>query len=295
MLPSDLPAPPRRRPDASKHDHGRVVVVGGAVGMAGAPALAAMAALRAGAGLVELVTPDAITAVAASFDPCVMTSGLPTSAAGTFAAQAAAALDGRARRATALAVGPGMGRSDDVVELVGRLWHEAASAAVFDADALWALSRLPRGTLRRHAGPRVVTPHAGEMARLVGHEGPARLGRGPLEAAAGDLARDADVVVVLKGAGTLVVAPGREARNETGNPGLATAGTGDVLTGIVTALLAQGLEPFAAARLGVWLHGRSGDVAAATLGEWSLTARDVIERLHLAFLEAAGGSRCVAR
>lgn len=295
MLPSDLPRPPRRRPDASKHDVGRLVVVGGAVGMAGAPALTAMAALRAGAGLVELVTPDAIASVAASFDPCVMTSGLPTSTAGTFAATAAGALDDRVRRATALAVGPGMGRSDDVVALVGRLWLEAACAAVFDADALWALSHLPRDTLRRHAGPRVVTPHAGEMARLAGHDGPARVGRAQLEAAAVGLARDADVVVVLKGPGTLVVAAGREARNETGNPGLATAGTGDVLTGIVAALLAQGVEPFAAARLGVWLHGRSGDVAAATLGEWSLTARDVIERLPAAFLEAAGGPPCVAR
>jgi hydroxyethylthiazole kinase-like uncharacterized protein yjeF len=289
MLPSDLPRPPRRRPDASKHDLGRLVVVGGAVGMAGAPALTAMAALRAGAGLVELVTPDAIATVAASFDPCVMTSGLPTSTAGTFTATAAAALDDRVRRATALAVGPGMGRTDDVVALVGRLWLEAACAAVFDADALWALARLPRDTLRRHAGPRVITPHAGEMARLAGHDGPTRVGRDQLEAAAGGLARDADAVVVLKGPGTLVVAAGREARNETGNPGLATAGTGDVLTGIVAALLAQGLAPFAAARLGVWLHGRSGDVAAAALGEWSLTARDVIERLHVAFLEAAGG------
>jgi ADP-dependent NAD(P)H-hydrate dehydratase len=291
MLPSDLPTPPRRRPDTSKHDHGRVIVVGGAVGMAGAPALAAMAALRAGAGLVELVTPDVIAAVAASFDPCVMTSGLPTGAAGTFAATAAADLDQCVRRASALAVGPGMGRSDDVVALVARLWHEAACVAVFDADALWALSRLPREALRRHAGPRVVTPHAGEMARLIGHDGPARVDRGTLEVAAVDLAHHADVVVVLKGPGTLVAAPGREARNETGNPGLATAGTGDVLTGIVTALLAQGLEPFAAARLAVWLHGRSGDVAAAALGEWSLTARDVIERLHVAFLEAAGGKR----
>lgn len=289
MLPSDLPAPPRRRPDASKHDHGRVVVVGGAVGMAGAPALTAMAALRAGAGLVELVTPDAVATVAASFDPCVMTSGLPTGSAGTFAVSAAAALDDRVRRATALAVGPGLGRSDDVVALVGRLWEGAACAAVFDADALWALARLPRDTLRRHAGPRVVTPHAGEMARLAGRGDPARTDRGPLEAAASDLAYDADVVVVLKGPGTLVVAPGREARNETGNPGLATAGTGDVLTGVVTALLAQGLDPFAAARLGVWLHGRSGDVAASALGEWSLTARDVIDRLPVAFLEAAGG------
>lgn len=287
MLPDDLPSIPRRRRDDCKHDHGRIVVVGGALGMAGAPALTAMAALRAGAGLVELVVPDAVAAIAASFDPCVMTTGLPTDTAGTFAVGAAETIDARVRRANALAVGPGVGRSAAVVELVGGLWRDAACAAVFDADGLWALAQLPRESLRRHAGPRIVTPHAGEMARLAGHDEASRAQRPWLEDRARALAHEAGIVVVLKGPGTLVVDAVRELRNETGNPGLATAGTGDVLTGVVAALLGQGLDTFSAARLAVWLHGRSGDVAAADLGEWSLTARDVIDRLHVAFREAA--------
>lgn len=285
-LPDDLPVLPPRRRDASKHDHGRVVVVGGASGMAGAPALSAMAALRAGAGLVELVVPESILSIAASFDPCVMTAGLSAGACGTFDAAARSAIVPRVERATALAVGPGIGRAPDVCALVGDIWHDAPCPVVVDADGLWALAHVPRDAWRRHRGPRIVTPHAGEMARLAGHDGGRSADRVLLERAARDLASDADVVVVLKGTGSLVVDAHGEARNETGNPGLATAGTGDVLTGVVAAFLAQGLAPFAAARLAAWVHGRAGDEAAAALGERSLTARDVIDRLHVAIREA---------
>jgi NAD(P)H-hydrate epimerase len=191
------------------------------------------------------------------------------------------------QRAAVVAIGPGIGRSPDVVGIVAAIWRDAACPVVVDADALWALARLPRTTWPLHAGPRIVTPHAGEMARLAGHEGEQRAERDWLEQAARHLAHDAAVVVVLKGAGSLVVDGSGESRNETGNPGLATAGTGDVLTGVVAALVAQGLAPFAAARLGAWLHGRAGDVAAQAFGEWSLTARDVIDRLHVAIREAA--------
>lgn len=287
MRPVSLPALPTRSRDASKHDLGRVVVVGGAEGMAGAPALTASAALRAGAGLVELVVPEVVAPIAATFDPCVMTSGLPAARDGTFAAGIAVPLAFRAARATALAVGPGIGRSAHLVPLVAGLWHDTAGPAVFDADALWALAQLPPGALARHAGPRIVTPHAGEMARLAGLAPAPRADRGRLEDEARSLARAAGITVVLKGPGTLVVDGAQEARNETGNPGLATAGTGDVLTGVVAALLAQGLAPFPAARLAAWLHGRSGDLGAAELGPWSLTARDVIDRLPAAFREAA--------
>lgn len=286
-LPADLPVLPARRHDASKHDHGRVVVVGGVPGMAGAPALTAMAALRSGAGLVELLVPASVASIAASFDPCVMTAGLPTDADGGFSAGAGASIAARVQRAAVVAIGPGIGRSSDVVGIVEAVWRDAACPVVVDADALWALARLPRTAWPLHAGPRIVTPHAGEMARLAGHAGDRRAERDWLEQAARHLAHEAAVVVVLKGAGSLVVDGSGEARNETGNPGLATAGTGDVLTGVVAALVAQGLAPFAAARLGAWLHGRAGDVAAQAFGEWSLTARDVIDRLHVAIREAA--------
>lgn len=285
-VPADLPRLPLRRRDASKRDHGRVVVVGGAVGMAGAPALSAMAALRAGAGLVELLVPDPVAAIAAAFDPCVMTLGLPANAAGTFSALAEAALEPRVARASALAVGPGIGRSPEVAALVMRLWREAPQPAVFDADALWALAR-HGGEVATHAGPRIITPHAGEMLRLTGRDAGDTVPRGWLEEAATTLARSAGIVVVLKGAGTVVVDADGATHNETGNPGMATAGTGDVLTGVVAALVAQGMAPRAAARLAVWVHGRAGDAAAAAIGETSLTARDLLDRLHVGFREAA--------
>jgi NAD(P)H-hydrate epimerase len=291
-IPADLPRLAPREQDSSKRDFGRVLVVGGAAGMAGAPALAAMAALRSGAGLVELLVPECVVGIAAAFDPCVMTVGLP-SAAGGFAPPAAAAIRARTARADALVVGPGIGRSAAASDIVVDLWRDLEQPAVFDADALWALARTGEETLRRHAGPRILTPHAGEMLRLLGRDpaAPAPGGRPWLEDEARRLAAAIDAVVVLKGAGTQIAVPGRESgrewRNETGNPGMATGGTGDVLSGVVGALLAQGLPPASAARLGVWVHGRAGDSAAADLGQTSMTARDLLDRLPVGF-RAAG-------
>lgn len=283
--PEDLVRLPPRDRQASKRDHGRVVVVGGAAGMAGAPALAAMAALKSGAGLVELLVPETVAQVAATFDPCVMTHGLPAEEGGGFAAGAADALAARLAAADAAVMGPGIGRTAAVRDTVLWLWRDIAAPVVFDADALWALSAADSGLLRAHAGPRVLTPHAGELARLLGGD-PAAVtdaDRPALEAAAAALAAAIDAVVVFKGGGTLVIAPGRQARNDTGNPGMATAGTGDVLAGVIAALMGQGLAPFDAARLGAWVHGRAGDAAAADLGEVSMTARDLLDRLHVGF------------
>jgi ADP-dependent NAD(P)H-hydrate dehydratase len=289
--PEDLVRLPPRGRQASKRDHGRVVIAGGAPGMAGAPALAAMAALKSGAGLVELMVPDSIAPIAAAFDPCVMTRGLPAETVGGFDAAAGVTLATRLTAADAAAVGPGMGRTAAVRTIVARLWREALVPIVFDADALWALSPADRGLLREHAGPRVLTPHAGELARLLGRDpvGVRDADRPALEEAAAALAAELDVVVVFKGAGTLVVARDRQARNETGNPGMATAGTGDVLAGVIAALLGQGLGAFDAARLGAWVHGRAGDAAAADLGQVSMTARDLLDRLHVGFRACSGG------
>lgn len=256
--------------------------------MAGAPALSAMAALRAGAGLVELVVPATVVAIAAGFDPCVMTQGLPAGTDGTFAPGVIDDLRPRLGRADAIAVGPGIGRSAAVQDLVLALWREAMVPAVFDADALWALAAAP-DRLAVHAGPRVLTPHAGEMLRLLGHD-PADRGasdRDFLERSAVEMAAALDAVVVLKGPGTLVAGGPRPFHNDTGNPGMATAGTGDVLTGVTAALLAQGMPPIDAARLAVWVHGRAGDAAAADLGQVSMTARDLLDRLHVGFAEAS--------
>ena len=298
--PDDLPRLPNRRRDTSKRDYGRVVVVGGAAGMAGAPALAAMAALKSGAGLVEMLVPEQIVATAASFDPCVMTRGLPGQADGTFAAAGLQEILARTASADAVAVGPGLGRSAAVVQIVSHLWHHLPQPAIFDADALWALSigSLSLGALSvgtktaadpsiaaAHAGPRILTPHAGEMLRLLGRDpSSSQVGDRPLlEREAAAVAAAIDAVIILKGPATLIVDRTRSAHNETGNPGMATGGTGDVLTGVTAALLAQGLFPFDAARLAAWVHGRAGDAAAESLGEISMTARDLLDRLHIAF------------
>lgn len=287
MSVSDLPLLPPRPRDSSKRDYGRVLVVGGAAGMAGAPALAAMAAVRSGAGLVEAVVPACIVTIAAGFDPCVMTRGLPDGPDGTFAAAAVDPILARARAAHAIAIGPGLGRSAPVRDLVARLWREIEAPGVFDADALFALGA--GGTAAPHAAPRIITPHAGELLRLLGLEPADDHGRdrGWLEDRAAELAAAGDVTVVLKGPGTLVVDRRSAHRNDTGNPGMAKGGSGDVLTGIVAALLGQGLAPMAAARLGVWVHGRAGDAAAADMGEVSMTPRDLLDRLGPAFRAAA--------
>lgn len=262
--------------------------------MAGAPALSAMAALRSGAGLAEMLVPEPVVSIAAGFDPCVMTRGLPATQEGVFASGAAERVAERLEVASAVAVGPGMGRSPEVLELVSWLWREAILPAVFDADALWALGQLSPFDLAARGGPRVVTPHAGEMLRLANRDpaGPDARDRGLLAELARHFAATTGAVVILKGAGTLVMGEGQEAVNETGNPGMATAGTGDVLTGAVAALLAQGMAPFDAARLAAWVHGAAGDAAAADLGQISMTARDVLDRLHVGFT-LAGAARAM--
>jgi NAD(P)H-hydrate epimerase len=202
--------------------------------------------------------------------------------------EALAPIRGRLAAATAVAIGPGLGRAAAITAAVRELWQSLPQPAVFDADALYALAQADLAAHAAHAGPRIITPHAGELLRLLHLDPSAELGRdrGWLEDRAADIARMLDAVVVLKGSATFVVDPARRARNETGNPGMATAGTGDVLTGVIAALLAQGLGPFDAARLGVWVHGRAGDVAAHDLGEISMTARDLLERLSRGWRDA---------
>jgi NAD(P)H-hydrate epimerase len=287
-VPADLPRVAPRDRTTSKRDYGRVLVVGGSAGMAGAPALTAMAALRSGAGLVELAVPERVVTIAAGFDPCVMTRGFEAEPDGTFAAAAGPSLRTRIGQADAVAIGPGIGRTPAVTALVRELWHDLPQPAVFDADALFALAALDAAELAIHAGPRILTPHAGEMLRLLGAD-PAdsrARDRAWLEARATDMARGIDAVIVLKGPATFIVDGSRHARNETGNPGMATGGTGDVLTGIVATLLAQGLGPFDTARLATWVHGRAGDLAAHDLGEISMTARDLLDRLSRAWRDA---------
>jgi NAD(P)H-hydrate epimerase len=247
--------------------------------MAGAAALAGMAALRGGAGLVRLAVPETIQETVAGFEPSYMTFPLPADATGHIAGGAFSSIMGQAKTASAIACGPGLGRSLDLDSMVVELYQKVTLPMIFDADALNALAADP-AALAKPGGPRILTPHPGEFARLIGEklEGQRRL------SAAVELAARCGVVVVLKGHQTLVTDGSRRSLNTTGNPGMATGGTGDVLTGLITALVCQHLSPFDAARLGVYLHGLAGDLAAEELGQVSLIASDLIAWLPEAFL-----------
>lgn len=280
---TDLPRLPRRARDGHKGTYGRVLVVAGSRTMAGAAVLCASAALRGGAGLVQVACPADAHAVVAAGNPCYTTFPLRQHAAGAFSEGAAGDVIERGRAANVLAVGPGLGHTPDVAALVRELLTELAEVpAVVDADALNALAPLG-DDFRGRPAPLVLTPHPGEFARLTGRPAP----DGPRERAAQAAAFAANVgaVVLLKGAGTVVTDGRRVYVNATGNPGMATGGAGDVLTGLVAALIGQRLPAFDAAVLGCWVHGRAGDAAAAVLGQTSLTAADLIDHLPTVFRE----------
>ncbi|MBX3413634.1 MAG: NAD(P)H-hydrate dehydratase [Pirellulales bacterium] len=276
-----------RGPESHKGTFGTALLVGGSREMSGAISLAGMSALRGGAGLVRLAVPDVALTSIAAHEPSYMTAALESDAAGRIAGGEAVhrRLIELSESATALAVGPGLGRSAELSALVVALYGELTQPAVFDADALNALAEQPQ-VLAQHAGPRIVTPHPGEFSRLVALDTPTVQGRREELAAA--LARDNACIVVLKGHRTFVTDGVRGWTNSTGNPGMATGGTGDVLTGLITALLCQELSPYDAARLGVYLHGLAGDLAAKELGEVSLIASDLVRHLSRAFLRHTG-------
>lgn len=283
----DLPRLPPRDRTGHKGDYGRALLVGGSRGMSGAIALAGMAALRGGAGLVTLAVPRTVQDVVAMYHPGVMTLGMADDG-DRFSATSMDELLSAARNAAAIALGPGLGRSADLTQVVERLYREAAQPMIVDADGLNALAERP-DSIAHPGGRRILTPHPAEFARLFG---------GELKASdvavddqdrihfAGELARrdpSARTIVVLKGYRTVIADGKQHAINTTGNPGMATGGTGDVLTGLITALLCQRLEPWGAAQLGAYLHGKAGDLAAQELGEVSVIATDLIDFLPMAF------------
>jgi hydroxyethylthiazole kinase-like uncharacterized protein yjeF len=268
---------PVRHRAAHKGTFGHAGLIAGSAGKTGAAAMAAMAALRIGAGLVTVATPRSVSDVLEAKLLEAMIFPVPETEARTLSKQALESLRAFAADKTALAIGPGIGTHPDTQTLVHNLLVEVNKPMVLDADGINALAG-HREMLSRAGGPLVLTPHPGEMARLLGITS-AEVQRDRLGVAA-RLAREQHVCVVLKGAGTIVAGPdGRLAVNSTGNPGMATAGTGDVLTGIITGLLAQGLSAWDAACAGVYLHGLAGDLAASEQGEMGLIAGDVIQAI----------------
>ncbi len=268
-----------KRPfEAHKGDFGRVLAIGGSEGMAGAIALTGLSALRSGSGLVKVAVPEMIQSLVGSQNPCLMTIGC-LAEGDYFHGASEGALSHHAVWADVVAIGPGMGRGEAQKWILKKLYAEVAQPMVVDADGLNSLAD-EKVDLLKHGGQRILTPHPGEFQRLTGSQ---ITNRGEMEAAATQLAQAINAVVVLKGNQTFVTDGNRIFRNQTGNPGMATAGSGDVLTGVITSLVGQGLSPFDAASLGVHLHGIAGDIAAESVGETSLIASDIVEFLPVAF------------
>ncbi|HUB68401.1 MAG TPA: NAD(P)H-hydrate dehydratase [Candidatus Methylacidiphilales bacterium] len=243
---------PRRGALSHKGDFGRVAIIGGSPGFTGAPALCAQAALAMGAGLLSVVTrPGVQSIVAAQAPPEAMVSGWPENSEPPAVVQ----------KASALAVGPGLGVDEKTVEML-RAALATGHPLVIDADGLNALAQ-NLSLLREAKGPVLLTPHPGEMARLIGRH----FDHNERESVAREFTDRHQVTLVLKGTRTLVIAPSQPLFiNTTGNPGLSTGGSGDTLTGILVALVGQGLTPLDAARLGVWLHGHAADLVLEERG-----------------------------
>jgi len=278
IAPSVLGLLPRRGPSSTKFLSGHVLIAGGSRGLTGAPRMAAEAAMRAGAGYVTAFVPASLQAILATAGPPeLMTRGLPDEDGGLTADGVQDVLEA-SKRGGALALGPGLGRSDGAVQFARELAREAKVALVLDADGLNAhAGRLAE--LSARSTPTVLTPHVGELGRLLeaGGEEIERERLCHVRAAA----EQSRAVVVLKGDDTLIADPsGRVAVSPGGAPALATAGTGDVLTGVIAALLAAGLDPFTAAAAGVSLHAEAGREAARRQGSnEGVLASDVIAAL----------------
>jgi len=284
---------PARDAAAHKGSFGHVLVVGGSRGMIGAVALAANASLRAGAGLASFAAPAVVQPVIAPLCPCATSFPLSCQADGVLLPEAVGELRSAAEGMDVLAVGPGMGVGGPQQNLL-RAAMELGKPLVIDADGLNNLLHIDDWPALP-SGPVVLTPHPGEFARLTGRHvrdiqadrvncavEAARRWRGP---------SGQELVVVLKGAGTVVTDGRRVYINDTGNPGMASGGAGDVLTGVMAGLLGQGSAVFEAACLAVRVHGRAGDLAAQRLGQVSLIASDLLDFLPAATREATQDGR----
>ncbi|MCH2210502.1 MAG: NAD(P)H-hydrate dehydratase [Fuerstiella sp.] len=270
---------PQRPSDGHKGTFGRVTVVGGSPGMSGAACLAGAAALRSGAGLVTVAVPQSIQSIVAAFEPSYMTVALSCDGDGQLSADVAGDVPGLIDGQDVIAAGPGLGQEPASEELVRALIGQVSIPLILDADALNCVAA-KQLSLSRDA-PTIVTPHPGEFLRLTGYSTEV-IGSGR-QTLAKDFAAQTGAVVVLKGKGTVVSDGTHTYVNSTGNSGMATGGSGDVLTGIIAALCGQGLPAYDAAVAGVYAHGLAGDLYAAELSPRSLIASDLIKWLPRAW------------
>jgi ADP-dependent NAD(P)H-hydrate dehydratase / NAD(P)H-hydrate epimerase len=271
----------KRVPNSNKGMYGHVLVVGGSFGKSGAPAMAGLGSYRSGAGLVTVAVPESALSMVASYHPELMTEPLAESPSGRLGEDQADSVLKLLKTMTVLAIGPGLGTEDSTVRLVKRLYNEAETPVVADADALNALA----ADVPKIDKIRILTPHPGEMGRLIGKSTKEvqadRLG------VAQQLAESSGAAIVLKGDRTIIAFPDGEAWvNPTGSPSMATGGTGDILTGMVAGLVAQHPKEWKLAVVAaVWLHGRCGELGALRWGEQAMLATDLLDFLPEAMNE----------
>lgn len=275
-----------READSHKGSYGHVLVIAGSIGKGGAAAMTSLACLRSGAGLVTLATPQSVQPIVAEKLTEVMTCPLPETEEKTVDSSAMDTVLDLSKDKEVVAIGPGLTTEKVTAAVVRRLVKEIEKPMVIDADGINALSD-HLDILRERRSPTVLTPHPGEMGRLTG-KGTADVQRDRIGIAR-IFAMDYGVYLVLKGAHTVIAEPsGEVSLSPTGNPGMATAGTGDALTGILAALIAQGMDMASAVKVGVYLHGLAGDLAAKEVGMTGMIAGDLIARIPAAI-------RCLER
>jgi NAD(P)H-hydrate epimerase len=281
---SRIPKLKPRAVDSHKGDFGKVCIIAGSVGMSGAAALAGRAALRCGAGLVRVATPRSVLPVVASIEPSFTTIALAEDSIGRISDKAINTILDAVGDNDVLAFGPGVGVSGGLQSVLMALLEQEGLRLIIDADGLNNLARMKDWPVKLKA-ELILTPHPGEMKRICSgvfrEEMP-----GERQDQAAQLAQQTKTIVALKGAGTVVTDGGKVYVNQTGNPGMATAGSGDILTGAITALAGQGLNNFDATVLGVYIHGLAGDIAAEKMGQVSLMTTDIIDSLPDAFMRA---------
>lgn len=262
---------PDRPVNSHKGDYGRILLFCGSRGYTGAAALAAMGALRSGAGLVYLAVPESIYEIEAVKLTEPVISPLPDEN-GTFAVTAGKQVLFLLDNKDAVLIGPGIGQSEGSYAVVRTVLEAFSGTVVLDADGINVMNA-HKDILRDRTSPTILTPHAGEFLRFGGILAEERA------ASAAAMARNLGVIVLLKGHETVITDGKRCYRNPTGNPGMATGGSGDVLAGIITSLLGQGIPPLEAAACGAWLHGAAGDICAKEIGQYGMLPSDMLRVL----------------
>jgi len=269
---------PKREKDTHKGTYGRVGILAGSRGMTGAPYLTSMACLKAGSGLVYTIVPDGISSILAIKLVEAIIKPISDKGTGTFRIDSLSEIEKIIEDMDVLAIGPGMGIDDERVELVKHVLLNFKGPVVLDADGLNCISKVGLNIFNKRRFPTVITPHPGEFSRLLGIS-TKEVQNNRVEYAK-YVSTNYNVITVLKGADTVVCnSKGEVYINTTGNPGMATAGSGDVLTGIISSFIGQGIDAYRASILGVYCHGLAGDIAKEEKGEYGIIARDILENI----------------